>query len=522
VCTAPVGQSDLSIVSDGAHGAIIGWLDGRNSSFDVYAARLGPYGVLAPGWVVDGNSICLATGIKSGPAIAPDASGGATFAWSDARAGGYAIYALRLTSAGTIAPGWAFDGVPVRTAPGICPKPAIAFDGTSAVCMAWRDDRGSAPQIYSQRMDRFGVLGRPEPTITAVKDVTHDQGGKVGAVWNGSWLDSDPLYGVAAYWMWRQVPLSLAQAAVARGAAWLDANAAEAASDANRLPSATLGARAEEGQDIANLAAHGLYLLDASATAGYAWEFIASQAASGFPAYSYVASTTSDSMASGNPRTAFMVQARGATFGTYWSSAPDSGYSVDNLPPAVPAPFTGEFMSGASTLHWGPNLEADLANYRLYRGSSVSFVPGSGNRVASPPDTGYVDNASAPYYYKLSAVDIHGNESGFALLLPNGTTDAPGPSPPQKLALGPIQPNPARGPLTLSISLAQSGSASLAIFDVSGRCVRSLARGWRAAGRYAIPWDGRDESGREAADGLYFVRLEVPGRALQARFSRLR
>jgi len=506
VCGAGTGRLDLSIVPDGAHGAIMGWVDTRNLNFDVYGERLDAYGALPPGWVADGNSVATVLGIKSGPAMAPDGSGGAYFAWNDNRTGPLSIYALRLTSGGILPPGWMFDGVRVRSAPGNALKPSIAFDGASAIGLAWVDGRTAPNQIDANRLDRFGALGNPEPSITKIKDVAHDQGGNVAVVWNRSWLDSDPLYGVADYWVWRQVPMTLANAAIAGGASWLDSGAPESSLE----------------RAVSNAARAGLYMRSLDRTTDYAWEFVAQLAASGFASYSYVASTTSDSMASGNPRTAFMVQARGATVGAYWSSAPDSGYSVDNLPPAVPAPFLGSYAGGSSVLHWGPNSESDFANYRLYRGTSASFIPGPGNRIASPADTGYTDAAGAPYYYKLSAVDIHGNESGFALLLPSGTTDAPLSRGPVEVALSRVQPNPAQGVAALSFALPHAGDAMLSIFDASGRRVRTLARGFREAGVYPVRWDGIDDRGDVAPNGLYFVRLEAEGRVLHQRFTLLR
>ena len=128
-----------------------------------------------------------------------------------------------------------------------------------------------------------------------------------------------------------------------------------------------------------------------------------------------------------------MVETERLSTGEYWSSAPDSGYSVDNLPPVAPAPFTGNFSAGATHLHWGENREPDLAGYRLYRGSSAGFVPGPGNLIAAKPDTGYSDAGPAGNYYRLSAVDIHGNESGFALLTPANTSDVGGALAPKEI-----------------------------------------------------------------------------------------
>src|SRR5436190_23790464 len=109
------------------------------------------------------------------------------------------------------------------------------------------------------------------------------------------------------------------------------------------------------------------------AATGYAWEWVGSQPARGFASYSYVVPTLGDSVGAGNPRTAVMIEADGSYF---WASAPDSGYSVDNLPPVQPAPFNGQYFAGATHLHWNPNSDADLAGYRLYKGSTSGFAPG--------------------------------------------------------------------------------------------------------------------------------------------------
>jgi hypothetical protein len=91
----------------------------------------------------------------------------------------------------------------------------------------------------------------------------------------------------------------------------------------------------------------------------------------------------------------------------------------DTTPPAIPTPFTGLFSGGPVQLHWGANTEPDFALYHLHRDTTEDFVPGPGNLVVSQPDTGYVDAGSTWSYYKLSALDSTGNQSGFALLVPS-------------------------------------------------------------------------------------------------------
>jgi hypothetical protein len=164
----------------------------------------------------------------------------------------------------------------------------------------------------------------------------------------------------------------------------------------------------------------------------------------------------------------------------------------------------------------------DLDNYRLYRGTSASFVPGPSNHVASPVDTAFSDAAGSPYYYRLTAVDIHGNESASTLLLPTGALLDAGSGAPTALAFAPPAPNPARGSTVLRFALPREAVVRLAIYDLSGRRVRTLAEGAQPAGERAVSWDVRDDAGRPLGAGLYFARFEAEGRAFTQRIVAVR
>ncbi|MFN8588988.1 MAG: FlgD immunoglobulin-like domain containing protein [Candidatus Eisenbacteria bacterium] len=72
-------------------------------------------------------------------------------------------------------------------------------------------------------------------------------------------------------------------------------------------------------------------------------------------------------------------------------------------------------------------------------------------------------------------------------------------------------PNPARGATQLSFVLARDAHVLLAVHDVHGRRVATLASGRFAPGTHALRWDGRDDAGRAVAAGLYFARFEGDG-----------
>lgn len=70
-----------------------------------------------------------------------------------------------------------------------------------------------------------------------------------------------------------------------------------------------------------------------------------------------------------------------------------------------------------------------------------------------------------------------------------------------------LAPVPAREGAAIEFSLAEAGTASVEVLDVTGRRVVLVAHGTMGAGAHALRWEGRDESGRAAPAGIYFVRL---------------
>jgi hypothetical protein len=77
---------------------------------------------------------------------------------------------------------------------------------------------------------------------------------------------------------------------------------------------------------------------------------------------------------------------------------------------------------------------------------------------------------------------------------------------PARLRLA-TSPNPFRAGTEIRFRLPVPEVIRLTVTDVTGRRIRTLARGGRAAGAHAVAWDGRDETGRRVAGGVYFVEL---------------
>lgn len=81
----------------------------------------------------------------------------------------------------------------------------------------------------------------------------------------------------------------------------------------------------------------------------------------------------------------------------------------------------------------------------------------------------------------------------------------------------PVFPNPFNPATTIRFELDRAGRVRLAIHDVEGREVRTLASGMMDAGGHAVAWNGVDSNGRRVTSGVYFVRLSADGIDSQVR-----
>jgi hypothetical protein len=215
------------------------------------------------------------------------------------------------------------------------------------------------------------------------------------------------------------------------------------------------------------------------------------------------------------------------------SLQPDAGYHVATLtvddvaqtpdttwtftavaaPHTLAAAFAGDPYSlgitlvGAGTVTRSP----DAATYP--NGTTVLVI--------ATPDTGWVFSGwSGDVTSTTDTVDVlvDGAKSLTATFVVDPLAVGDGPA---VFALAPALPNPARGAVRLSFSLAAAGAASVEVLDVSGRRVVTLAHGEYAAGPHELRWDGRDDGGHRLGAGMYFARLHAADGTRVRRFVRM-
>lgn len=71
------------------------------------------------------------------------------------------------------------------------------------------------------------------------------------------------------------------------------------------------------------------------------------------------------------------------------------------------------------------------------------------------------------------------------------------------------RPNPVVERTLIAFDLPAPTAVRAALYDASGRLVRTLADGALPAGRHERAWDRRDRAGRVVPPGIFFLRLDA-------------
>lgn len=322
-------------------------------------------------------------------------------------------------------------------------------------------------------------------TISMIKDVPEDQGKQVRVMWSKFAADSPAATNaVTSYSIWRRVD------------------------DAANSTGIQLGSKAD-------LIAAGVqgnvgkrYVVNQAGT----WDFVGWLPASGYEVYSTVVPTVYDSTAGGMHWSVFFIS--GQSRGVVYETAPDSGYSVDNLAPFAPSNVVGSQVVNTVALQWDEPVDADFKYFAIYRSTTAGFDPAGMTPLATLIDNSYVDTdivRGTTYYYRLSAYDFAGNQSQFSAELPVAVTTVGERSSgvPTEFAMQQNYPNPFNPETTINYQLPSPDHVRLVIFSALGQEVRRLIDRSQPAAYHTVVWDGRDEAGNQLPSGIYFYRLET-------------
>jgi cyclomaltodextrinase / maltogenic alpha-amylase / neopullulanase len=171
-----------------------------------------------------------------------------------------------------------------------------------------------------------------------------------------------------------------------------------------------------------------------------------------------------------------------------------ANFSANNVSVTVDATAAGALLFSqpvqGNTAYYLNNLYANTQNQIL--GSQLNSIG-----VSLPPyGTAVFTVSTTPDTLKIATPFV-------------GVNDRP--TLPQQYALDQNYPNPFNPSTTIRYSLAESGLATLKVYDILGQEIATLVEGQRLAGQYAVAWDGRNRQGSAVGSGVYLYRLAVRG-----------
>jgi hypothetical protein len=195
---------------------------------------------------------------------------------------------------------------------------------------------------------------------------------------------------------------------------------------------------------------------------------------------------------------------------SYTGSAPDLGafeYNLTDVPVALT--IVPVISPGQIELIWRTGNEANLQGYEIQRSkdgihvAKIAFVESRGNTMPAR-EYRYLDSGLLPgtYYYRLKLFSAEGQAklSGvLSVVLPA----------PKEYALLTNYPNPFNARTSIEYHLPAASHVTLKIYNSLGQEVRTLADGERPAGYHVLSWNGRDQTGKGVASGIYFYELRV-------------
>lgn len=209
----------------------------------------------------------------------------------------------------------------------------------------------------------------------------------------------------------------------------------------------------------------------------------------------------------------------------YKSTNPSQGGQNDITLPVTLTSFTATPGDGKVTLCWRTESEVDNLGFYLYRSLSKEgpyvritpeLIPGAGSS-ASLRDYSHTDREVVPgvtYWYELEDIAFDGTKTRHGPV--KATPTAPNLKPESQEApvqnfLSPNWPNPFNSGTYIRFGVRRRGQVSLAIYNILGQEVRTLVEGELGANVYTIYWDGKDDTGRPVASGVYLYLLQTPG-----------
>ena len=182
------------------------------------------------------------------------------------------------------------------------------------------------------------------------------------------------------------------------------------------------------------------------------------------------------------------------------------------MSPAVPSGLLALITEqDAVQLTWDAPVDADFEYFRIYRSNESGFDPSGIEPYSESIGTLFIDtevSIDQIYYYILSAVDSHGNESGFSEEVSATIVGIEGGEIiPSDYVLYDAYPNPFNPSTTIKYGLPYQSDATLIIYNLMGQEIVRWDEYNLTAGYYEKTWNGTNKFGVPVVSGVYLYKF---------------
>jgi hypothetical protein len=185
-------------------------------------------------------------------------------------------------------------------------------------------------------------------------------------------------------------------------------------------------------------------------------------------------------------------------------------YGAPILTPPAPTGLTFDFHGdGTVTLSWlQPDIN-DFDHFNIY----LSIDNGDFNIISESVGNNYlyeiVDYPEIRHQFYLTTVNQQGLESDPSEVIEFDSVDTDDDLPILVTDLKGNFPNPFNPETKIEFQLSDPDFVELTVFNIKGQLVRKLVFKEMEAGSYFVTWDGRDDSSKTVASGIYFYRMQA-------------
>ena len=173
---------------------------------------------------------------------------------------------------------------------------------------------------------------------------------------------------------------------------------------------------------------------------------------------------------------------------------------LDSIGPALSQPIQ---YAAYSLISFYDAVQKLLIHAEIVDGRFSVDVPGGRYEVAVRVTT----SAGAAVRH-IGSITVDGDRT-WDVDLARPTVVEPTVPVPQRFALQQNYPNPFNGDTVIRYASDHETVVTLTVYSLLGQRVRRLVDGRESPGQHTVQWDGRDDSGRPVASGVYLYRLQV-------------